>query len=62
MHSGKQGNEGAFADQSAEGESDYSEGHGNPDQGSESLGGDDGDGGHDKAGSPSRQGSRPDQK
>lgn len=59
MHSGKSGNEGAFADQTAEGESDYSEGKRNPGQGSGSLGGDDGDGGHDKDGSPSRQGPRP---
>lgn len=62
MHSGKPGNEDAFADQSADGESDDSEGDGNPDQGRESLGGDDGDDGHDQAGSPSRQGSHPDRK
>ncbi len=49
----KSGNEGAFADQSAEGPSDHSEGDRNPDQGSESLGGDDGDKGGD---TPSRQG------
>lgn len=62
MGSRKTGQEGAFADQSAEGQSDYSEGDRNPDQGSEDLGGDDGDEGHDKAGSPSRQGPRPDEK
>ncbi|MFL6587470.1 MAG: hypothetical protein ACJ8GV_11395 [Luteimonas sp.] len=56
----KTGNEGAFADQSAEGQSDQSAGDRNPGQGSEPLGGDDGDKGHDKAGSPSRQGKLPD--
>ncbi len=55
----KTGNEGAFADQTAEGTSDHSEGLGNPDQGPEALGGDDGDGGHDARGVPSRQGERP---
>jgi|GEM_PF-1459026 len=59
MQTNKTGNEGAFADQTAQGESDYSEGRRNPDQGSEPLGGDDGDGGHDTDGSPSRQGPRP---
>lgn len=52
----KTGNEGAFADQTAEGRSDHSEGNGTPGQGSESVGADDGDGGHDAAGPPSRQG------
>jgi len=56
----KTGNEGAFADQTAEGHSDRSEGRHNPDQGAEALGGKDGDQGHDKAGSPSRQGEVPD--
>jgi hypothetical protein len=55
----KNGNEGAFADQTAEGQSNHSEGSRNPGQGSEPLGGDDGDKGHDKAGSPSRQGKVP---
>lgn len=60
MTHAKTGNEGGFADQTAEGPSDHSEGRGNPGQGPESLGADDGDGGHDKAGSPSRQGPVPD--
>jgi hypothetical protein len=55
----KSGNEGAFADQTAQGPSDHSEGSENPDQGDEPLGGDDGDKGNDKAGSPSRQGKLP---
>lgn len=63
MHNHKKsGNEGAFADQTAEGQSDHSEGARNPGQGSEPLGGEDGDQGHDKAGSSSRQGKLPDQK
>ena len=49
----KTGNEGAFADQTAEGESDHSDGKRNPDQGPEDLGADDGDKGGD---TPSRQG------
>jgi len=59
MQPQKTGNEGAFADRTAEGPSDHSEGTRNPGQGSESLGGDEGDEGHDKAGSPSRQGPVP---
>lgn len=57
----KTGYEGAFADQTAEGRSNHSEGDGTPGQGSESVGADDGDGGHDAAGSPSRQGPVPDE-
>lgn len=56
----KTGEEGAFADQTAQGESDHSEGSRTPGQGSEPLGGEDGDQGHAKAGSASRQGKVPD--
>jgi len=48
----RSGNAGAFAHQSAESPSDHSGGDRNPGQGSEPLGGDDGDTGGD---TPSRQ-------